>query len=71
MKRILFGFLKGLGFLFALLFISAIVLAQVSCPIPSCHGTDIDAWLAVVALAPAGIPGLIWSISIAYRKISV
>ncbi len=52
--------MKALGVLAAILFIAAVVMAQLACPVHSCHGSNIDAWLAAAAFAPVGIPCLVW-----------
>jgi hypothetical protein len=66
--RIFGNFLRGCGFLAAFLFIAAIIFSQSQCPIPACTGNDIDAWLLPAALAPLGIPALIWSAIFAAKR---
>ncbi len=60
--------LRGFGFLVAILFVAAILFTQYQCPIPACTGNDIDAWLLPAALAPIGIPALIWSIVFVVKR---
>ncbi len=66
--RLVAQLLRGFGFIVAGLFVAAIVFTQYQCPIPSCTGTDIDAWLLPAAFAPIGIPALIWSIVFVVKR---
>jgi len=60
-------FFRACGLLTAGLFLAALAFTQYSYPIPRCTGQDIDAWLLPAALAPLGIPALIWSTVLVIR----
>jgi hypothetical protein len=59
----------GLVFVTAAMYIFFLVVAQRSCPIPTCKGPAGDAWMPIFFFTPVGLPALGMSAFFIAKKI--